>query len=284
MSLLGKLAKKILLKKTTRSQKRNELEKTFKKDKKSLSKYKNNKTKLNEDAEVYARRELAKEVGAKSYIEKVKTGIGQSSDEFEKKGSTKGQTSLPPLQRRATSKEGKGHPTFRKMATLAFPTKTLERNLGVPALKNESLSQYAKRIRNRLGASGKKVLDDALKKHKDSKTKFQRISSRKDMGESVVKKALKDSAKRKVTAAVGGGGTTALLLSTRTSSAPEKDKSKKSKNVDQRVNPKDYPKYGKKTLSAKAFRKKYNEAKANKQKTFRFEGRVYIVNAVKNQI
>ena len=122
------------------------------------------------------------------------------------------------------------------------------------------------------------------KTNKDSTANLrrQKSASRLAMGETSVKKALTESAKRKIrktTATVGtiGGVTTATRLS-------QAEKPKGTRGADQRVNPKDYPKYGKKTLSAKAFRQKYDAAKANKQKTFRFEGRLYIVNAVKKQI
>jgi len=278
---LAKLARKILMKSTPRSKKRAELEKKFKSEKKGLDKYEDNKKKLNEDAETFARRELAKEVGAKSYLEKTNVAKRMTDSKFETKGKTKGQIALPSLRRRATEQEGVGKAKYRKMASVDFPSKTLERNLGIPAQKNESLTQYAKRIRNRLGPSGKKVLDDALKKRDTPNVRQQKLASRRAMGERAVGKAIKAAVGSRVRTAAGVAGGTAGAVGLKTAGAPGKDKDK---NKDARINPKDYPTYGKKTLSAKAFRKKYNEAKANKQKTFRFEGRVYIVSAVKKQI
>ena len=46
---------------------------------------------------------------------------------------------------------------------------------------------------------------------------------------------------------------------------------------DQRVNPKDYPTYQKKTKSAATFREEFKKAKDNDKKTFTFEGRSYKV-------
>ena len=116
-----------------------------------------------------------------------------------------------------------------------------------------------------------------INKDSTANLRRQKSASRLAMGEASVKKALTEVKKTTATVGTIGGVTTATRLS-------QAEKPKGTRGADQRVNPKDYPKYGKKTLSAKAFRQKYDAAKANKQKTFRFEGRVYIVNAVKNQI
>jgi len=287
---LAKLARKILMKSTPRSKKRAELEKKFKSEKKGLDKYEDNKKKLNEDAETFARRELAKEVDAASYLVKTKTEIGKG-DKFQKKGTDTRKVSIRPLERRGGTK-GQLGPGGGKEQTQTFEraNPTLARMLGIPKdsplypKKNEALSQFNKRVRNKLSPSTRKHLDDVVKKHEESKTKTQRVGSRLAMGERVVGKAIKAAVGSRVRTAAGVAGGTAGAVGLKTAGAPGKKDKDKDKNKDARINPKDYPTYGKKTLSAKAFRKKYNEAKANKQKTLRFEGRVYIVSAVKKQI
>lgn len=280
---LAKLARKILIKDTPRSKKRASLEAGFKKENKNKTQYKNDKEKLNNAAENFARKELAKEVDAASYLVKTKTEIGKG-DKFQRKGTGARMASIRSLERRGGTKGKLGEGGGKEItATFERANATLARMLGIPKdsplypKKNEALSQFKGRVRSKLGSSAKKVLDDVVKKHEESKTKTQRVGSRLAMGERVVGKAIKAAAGRK--ARVGASATGVLAY--KTAGAPGKDKDK---GTDTRVNPSDFPVYKKGTKSAAAFRKAYNKAKREGKKTFPFEGRTYRVDTVKKKL
>jgi hypothetical protein len=282
---LAKLARKILIKDTPRSKKRSSLEREFKKENKNKSDFKNDKEKLNNAAENFARKELAKEVDAASILVRTRTEIGKD-DKFQKKGTGARKVSIRSLERRGGTKGklGKGGGS-EVTGTFERANPSLARILGIPKdsplypKKNEALSQFNKRVRNKLSPSTRKHLDDVVKKHEESKTKTQRVGSRLAMGERVVGKAIKAAASRK--ARVGASATGVLAY--RTAGAPGKDKDK-DKGKDTRVNPSDFPVYKKGTKSAAAFRKAYNKAKREGKKTFPFEGRTYRVDTIKKKL
>ena len=282
---LAKLARKILIKDTPRSKKRSSLEREFKKENKNKADFKNDKEKLNNAAENFARKELAKEVDAASYLVRTRTEIGKG-DKFQKKGTGARMTSIRPLERRGGTKAKLGPGGGKEItATFERANPSLARILGIPkdsALypkKNEALSQFNRRVRNKLSPSTRKHLDDVVKKHEESKTKTQRVGSRLAMAERKVEKAIKAAAGRK--ARVGASATGVLAY--RTAGAPGKDKDK-DKGKDTRVNPSDFPMYKKGTKSAAAFRKAYRKAEREGKKTFPFEGRSYRVDTVKKKL
>jgi len=114
----------------------------------------------------------------------------------------------------------------------------------------------------------------------------QRIRS---VSEKMYKAGLKDAATSRAKKAAGVASATAVAgtVAQRAGSEDKKSstatKSTETKSAstgsakDQRVNPKDYPTYQKKTKSAASFREEFKKAKDEGKKTFTFEGRSYKV-------
>jgi hypothetical protein len=108
-----------------------------------------------------------------------------------------------------------------------------------------------------------------------STEKRQRIRT---VSEKMYEAGLKDAAKtRAKKAAAVGVGIGAVGASTAGSNKDEKIVNVGMKNKDERINPKDYPTYQKKTESATAFRDAFKKAKTAGKDTFSFEGRTYKV-------
>jgi hypothetical protein len=108
-----------------------------------------------------------------------------------------------------------------------------------------------------------------------STEKRQRIRT---VSEKMYEAGLKDAAMtRAKKAAAVGVGIGAVGASTAGSNKDEKIVNVDMKNKDERINPKDYPTYQKKTESATAFRDAFKKAKAAGKDTFSFEGRSYKV-------
>jgi len=108
-------------------------------------------------------------------------------------------------------------------------------------------------------------------------------------GEKMYEAGLKDAATSRAKKAAGVASATAVAgtVAQRAGSEDKKSstatKSTETKSAstgsakDQRVNPKDYPTYQKKTKSAASFREEFKKAKDEGKKTFTFEGRSYKV-------
>jgi hypothetical protein len=114
----------------------------------------------------------------------------------------------------------------------------------------------------------------------------QRIRS---VSEKMYESGLKDAAKtraKKVAAVAGAAGVASTAIRSggkdedKTSTATKSTERKSTATTgskDQRVNPKDFPTYQRKTESASAFRDAFKKAKDANKKTFTFEGRTYKV-------
>jgi hypothetical protein len=108
-------------------------------------------------------------------------------------------------------------------------------------------------------------------------------------GEKMYESGLKDAAKtraKKVAAVAGAAGVASTAIRSggkdedKTSTATKSTERKSTATTgskDQRVNPKDFPTYQRKTESASVFRDAFKKAKDANKKTFTFEGRTYKV-------
>jgi hypothetical protein len=126
--------------------------------------------------------------------------------------------------------------------------------------------------------TGKRV---SMKRPTDETSTVRSVAERQKLrvaGEKMYEAGLKDAAKtRAKKAAAVGVGIGTVGAGTAGSNKDEKIVNVDMKNKDERINPKDYPTYQKKTESATAFRDAFKKAKSAGKNTFSFEGRTYKV-------
>ena len=126
--------------------------------------------------------------------------------------------------------------------------------------------------------SGRRV---SMKRPSDKSSTVRATAERQKLrsaGEKMYTAGLKDAANTRVKKTAKAAGVGAGIGGASSMGDSENKKTASSGGTkDQRVNPKDYPTYQKKTKSAATFREEFKKAKDNDKKTFSFEGRTYKV-------
>jgi hypothetical protein len=146
---------------------------------------------------------------------------------------------------------------------------------------NKTLAVQARDTGEGGGRAGQML---SMKRLSDEGSTVRSVAERQKLrssGEKMYESGLKEAAKKdaKKAGAVVAGGAAGATISSMGSSKAEDDKKATAETragkEDTRINPKDYPRYQKKTESASEFRKAFTKAKEAGKDTFMFEGRRY---------
>lgn len=170
-------------------------------------------------------------------------------------------------------RKAEGKETAMRKTEVGQDTKTSKFKSAGEKGSNKTLAVEKRNLKTGQMMSIKKPTDKASPTR--STENRQRIRS---VSEKMYTAGLKDAANTRVKKAAGAAGVGVGIGGASSMGDSENKRTASSGGAkDQRVNPKDYPTYQKKTKSAATFREEFKKAKDDGKKTFTFEGRTYKV-------